>query len=583
MIFYDFEVFEKDWLVVMISVDLDKKTQKEYIICNNEEELKTFYENNKNDIWIGYNSKNYDQYILKGILCGFNPKEISDYIIVKGKHGWEFSHLLSKIQVINYDIIELNDGGLKFLEASMGNDIKETSVPFNIKRKLTDEEIEETKKYCEHDVKQTIEVFVQRANGLSAQIELVNLACRDTEFDSRLISKSKPQLSAKILGAEFKEHNDEFDFDFPNTLEIKKYTEVLDFYKNPENKCYKRKIEGRKTQENVQFIIDVAGVKHQFGYGGVHGAIPKYQGEGYFLNMDVASLYPSLMIEYNLHSRNMRNPNKFKEIYEERLALKKAKNPLQSVLKLVLNSTYGVMKDRNNALYDPLQANRVCVYGQLLLLDLIEKLEPYCEIIQSNTDGVLVKLPSKSKEEVYAVCKEWQDRTRLKLEFEDFVKVFQKDVNNYVLVKENGEHKAKGAYVKNLNSLNYNLPIVNRAILNYLVSQIPVEETIKQCKLLKEFQFIVKISNKFEALTINDSPIKERCVRVFASTDTHDGEIRKISIGSKKSMKIAEAPKKIFISNYNINNLKIPPKLDKNWYINLAKKRLNDFGIDIGV
>lgn len=583
MIFYDFEVFEKDWLVVMISVDLDKKTQKEYIICNNEEELKTFYENNKNDIWIGYNSKNYDQYILKGILCGFNPKEISDYIIVKGKHGWEFSHLLSKIQVINYDIIELNDGGLKFLEASMGNDIKETSVPFNIKRKLTDEEIEETKKYCEHDVKQTIEVFVQRANGLSAQIELVNLACRDTEFDSRLISKSKPQLSAKILGAEFKEHNDEFDFDFPNTLEIKKYTEVLDFYKNPENKCYKRKIEGRKTQENVQFIIDVAGVKHQFGYGGVHGAIPKYQGEGYFLNMDVASLYPSLMIEYNLHSRNMRNPNKFKEIYEERLALKKAKNPLQSVLKLVLNSTYGVMKDRNNALYDPLQANRVCVYGQLLLLDLIEKLEPYCEIIQSNTDGVLVKLPSKSKEEVYAVCKEWQDRTRLKLEFEDFVKVFQKDVNNYVLVKENGEHKAKGAYVKNLNSLNYNLPIVNRAILNYLVSQIPVEETIKQCKLLKEFQFIVKISNKFEALTINDSPIKERCVRVFASTDTHDGEIRKISIGSKKSMKIAEAPKKIFISNYNINNLKIPAKLDKNWYINLAKKRLNDFGIDIGV
>lgn len=583
MIFYDFEVFEKDWLVVMISVDLDKKTQKEYIICNNEEELKTFYENNKNDIWIGYNSKNYDQYILKGILCGFNPKEISDYIIVKGKHGWEFSHLLSKIQVINYDIIELNDGGLKFLEASMGNDIKETSVPFNIKRKLTDEEIEETKKYCEHDVKQTIEVFVQRANGLSAQIELVNLACRDTEFDSRLISKSKPQLSAKILGAEFKEHNDEFDFDFPNTLEIKKYTEVLDFYKNPENKCYKRKIEGRKTQENVQFIIDVAGVKHQFGYGGVHGAIPKYQGEGYFLNMDVASLYPSLMIEYNLHSRNMRNPNKFKEIYEERLALKKAKNPLQSVLKLVLNSTYGVMKDRNNALYDPLQANRVCVYGQLLLLDLIEKLEPYCEIIQSNTDGVLVKLPSKSKEEVYAVCKEWQDRTRLKLEFEDFVKVFQKDVNNYVLVKENGEHKAKGAYVKNLNSLNYNLPIVNRAILNYLVSQIPVEETIKQCKLLKEFQFIVKISNKFEALTINDSPIKERCVRVFASTDTHDGEIRKISMGSKKSMKIAEAPKKIFISNYNINNLKIPPKLDKNWYINLAKKRLNDFGIDIGI
>ena len=52
------------------------------------------------------------------------------------------------------------------------------------------------------------------------------------------------------------------------------------------------------------------------------------------------------------------------------------------------------MKDKNNPLYDPRQANRVCIYGQLLLTDLIEKLEPYCEITQSNTDGVLVKLKS---------------------------------------------------------------------------------------------------------------------------------------------------------------------------------------------
>ena len=43
----------------------------------------------------------------------------------------------------------------------MGNTIKETSVPFDIDRKLTDAEIAETVKYCKSDVYNTIEVFMR--------------------------------------------------------------------------------------------------------------------------------------------------------------------------------------------------------------------------------------------------------------------------------------------------------------------------------------------------------------------------------------------------------------------------------------
>lgn len=76
---------------------------------------------------------------------------------------------------------------------------------------------------------------------------------------------------------------------------------------------------------------------------------------------DVASLYPSLMIRYNLHSRNMKDPKKYEEIYRTRLKLKAEGNPLQLPLKLVLNSTYGVMKDPSNGLYDPGRLTG-CVY-----------------------------------------------------------------------------------------------------------------------------------------------------------------------------------------------------------------------------
>ena len=70
MLFYDFECFKYDWLVVII--DMAKK--QEHVIINNAAELERIYKENVNEIWVGFNSRHYDQYILKGILCGFNPK-----------------------------------------------------------------------------------------------------------------------------------------------------------------------------------------------------------------------------------------------------------------------------------------------------------------------------------------------------------------------------------------------------------------------------------------------------------------------------------------------------------------------------
>lgn len=571
MIFYDFEVFKEDWLVVCI----DMKNKKEHVIINNIDELQQLYEEHKNDIWVGFNSRHYDQYILKGILCGFNPKRINDYIIVKGQPGWKFSSLLRNVPLNNYDVMNQLDRGLKFFEGSMGNNIKESSVPFDIDRKLTEAEIEETIKYCRHDVEQTIEVFLQRKEDFEAHLGLVKIACEGKPLNLSLISKTKAQLSAVILEANKQPHDDEFDIDFPSTLKINKYTKVLDWYKNPENHCYEKN--GKKNQLDIM----IAGVPHQFGWGGVHGAISQYNGEGYFINMDVASLYPSLMIQYNLHSRNMKDPKKYEEIYHQRLKYKAEKNPLQAPLKLVLNSTYGVMKDPNNNLYDARQANRVCVYGQLLLLDLIEKLEPYCQIIQSNTDGILIKLNKyEDYELIDDIAYEWEQRTHLTLEFDEYRKVFQKDVNNYIIVDAKGGYKSKGAYVKKLSKLDYDLPIVNKALINYMVYDIPIEETINKCGLLKEFQLISKISSKYTHILHGEKRLNERCIRIFASKDIKNPGVQKVHAITGRPAKISNSPEHCFIYNEYIEGIETPSILDKDWYIEMAKKRLNDFGVN---
>lgn len=570
MLFYDFEVFKHDWLVVVNDVT----HRKEYVIINDNIGLEKLHEQNINEIWVGFNSRHYDQYILKGILCGFDPKRISDFIIVKGNPGWKFSSLLRRIPLNNYDVMMNMDRGLKFFEGSMGHDIKESSVPFDIDRKLTPDEIEETVKYCRHDVEQTIEVFLKRKDEFEAHLGLLKLACEGKPLNLSLISKTKPQLSAIILEAYQKPHDDEFDIDFPSPMRIEKYTEVVDWYRNPENRCYEKN--GKKNMLDIM----VAGVTHQFGYGGVHGAITKYCGEGYFLNMDVASLYPSLMIQYNLHSRNMKDPKKYEEIYHTRLKYKAEKNPLQSPLKLVLNSTYGVMKDKNNGLYDPLQANKVCVYGQLLLLDLIERLEAYCQIIQSNTDGILVKMNRyEDYDLIDDICYEWEQRTHLQLEFDEYRKVFQKDVNNYIMVDAEDKFKSKGGYVKKLSTLDYDLPIVNTSLIGYMVHGVPVEKTVGDCADLKEFQLVAKISGKYTHIMHGDQAIKEKCIRIFASLLPSDAGVQKVHATTGRPAKISNSPEHCFMVNDDVNGVKVPSKLDKQWYINLALKRLNDFGV----
>ena len=119
MVFYDFEIFKFDWLVVLVDTDVETET----VIHNDVDELQAFYNAHKNDIWVGYNSRHYDQYILKCILAGLNPKELNDWIIVQRKEGWQFSELLRRIPLINYDVMPNPPVGLKTLEGFMGANI----------------------------------------------------------------------------------------------------------------------------------------------------------------------------------------------------------------------------------------------------------------------------------------------------------------------------------------------------------------------------------------------------------------------------------------------------------------------------
>lgn len=569
MIAYDFEVFRYDWLVVMI----DPSKPEPYIIINDVGALKKVYEQYKNDIWIGFNSRHYDQYILKGLLCGFNAWDINDYIINQGNAGWSYSSLLRKIFLINYDVAPLNNS-LKQLEGFQGHNIHESSVDFRINRKLTKAEIQETVKYCTNDVEEALNVLAANIDDFKALLWLV----KEFKFPLSYMSKTKAQISAEILECEKVERNDEWELYTLDCVRLSKYKKAAAWFMDDKNHDYKK-----------SFSMEVAGIKHVFAWGGVHGAREKYHyrcdKDHLMLHVDVESFYPRLMIWHDLLTRNAKKPERFKQIFERRMQLKhEGKKKEQAPLKIVINGTYGICKDKTSKAYDPRNANLICVNGQLLLLDLIEKLEavPSFELIQSNTDGLIIKIHRRDFDLVDDICYEWEKRTDMKLGFDYVREIWQKDVNNYVFTDFDGGVERKGAYVKELSPMDNDLPIINKSLVDYMLKGVPVEKTINACDDLIGFQKICKLTSKFSCVTHKGKDYTNKCYRIFASNDDRDDTVYKIkthSDGREQLFKFANTSDRSFIENGDITGAKVPAKLNKQWYIDLAMERLKQYGV----
>lgn len=625
MIFYDFEVFKEDWLAVFI--DVTRKTEQ--VIVNNPDELKALYEANTSNIWVGFNNRHYDQYIMKGILLGMNPKRINDWIILEKREGWQFSSVFNKVPMTNYDVMPNPPVGLKTMEGFLGSNIKETGVPFDINRKLTKAEIEETIKYCRHDVEQTIKIFLEKIDEFNAMHGIVQAFPNMVSLSN--IGDSEARITAKVLGCVKQDFKDEFDYFFLPCLRLNKYKYVQDWFEEKKKEalamdlqnCDKYDKKLWYKSQNLETVV--AGIPHSFGFGGLHGAAdtPIHK-TGQILHVDVNNYYPSMLIAWGLVTRAATNDN-YHLVYNTRKSMKakqiaaaksgkkaKAKNWKKAQLpyKKMLNALSGGMKDETNPAYDPRNNNCMCINGQLMLLDLIEHLEavPGFELIQSNTDGLIIWIPDTDEafEMVDDICWEWEqrcstDQCSILLELDNISEIYQKDVNNYLWVGADGSVERIGAYVKELSATDNDLPILNKALVEYMVHKTPVEQTINQCDDLIMFQKIVKLSEKYDWVEhehctpvitkTGKRVIKEvyeypekvkysyKSYRVFASNSQDDGRLLKRKKVKTKGEKFGNTPDHCFICNDDVCGVKTPQTLDKGWYIDLAKKRLKQFGI----
>lgn len=583
LIVYDVEVFCEDWLVVLKDMGSGKYT----VVHNDNEVLKQCI--TEDNIYVGFNSKHYDQFIIKAICCGFIPqevKQVNDYLIAGGQ-GWEYPPL--KDFFFRFNNVDIKDDmqmglSLKAIEGHLGLSVEESTVPFDIDRSLTEDELKETAKYCMHDVDTTERLVELRRDYLKTKI---NLGKRAGIPEVKALSATNAKLTAMMLQAERKEWNDGREYVYPKNLDIAVIPKpILDFFETihdmsiPDEVLFK-----------TSFEIEIGGMLCKYAWGGVHGSLTGYYEEAtedrVIQNRDVSSLYPSLIEIYKYLSRNVPDPELFYAIKRDRIQAKhNGDKQTAKDLKLPLNTVSGAQENRYNDLYDPLPTRSLRISGQLFLTVLAMRLLNACKTIRLlnlNTDGLMYSIDKSELALVDEIAHAWEAETKFELEVDDIQRVWIKDVNNLLIIKTNGEVKTVGGYlnygvsVKGAWAINNNMVIVKKALIEYFVHGTPVEDTINGCNDIFQFQIIAKAGMKYrEAYHLVDGeqvPV-QKVNRVYATADERYGKLFKVKAENDSTAKIEMLPEHCIIDNDNKLSI---DDVDKTFYIEMAKKRINDF------
>jgi hypothetical protein len=500
-----------------------------------------------NIIFCGYNNLHYDNPIINYIieyedkLMQYNIPTICSSIFNLSKtitassedniDAWK--HWKYQIWFDTFDILTMLYSnklrvGLKEIQVTMQYpNVQEFVCDWT--KPLPLEDFDSMIDYNINDIESTSELL----NRCKKDVDL-RIAIED-EYGVRVLSKDGVNIGMKILTQKYLEKTgltwwDIKDLRSPMSV-IPLKDVILPFIKY-DSPILQRVLEdmknqivspGRKGYEN-KFVFN--NLRYSVGVGGIHSVnspeiiIPR--DDEMLIDIDVASLYPSMLIEYEFYPKHLGKEflEVYKQIKDERIEAKhngdKVKN---ETLKLALNGLSGNLQNEHNFCYSPFAVMQIRINGQLLLLMLAEKLTQIgCRIVQANTDGLFVLLKKDVYSKVNSICREWEQLTKLTLEEDRFKAMYQYAINDYFAITEDNKVKEKGMFITTVKLGKGLTPkIIPKAVISFFKDGISVEDTIKNCTDIRDFLMSEKTGKQWHVEYMNEE--QQRTNRFYASTN----------------------------------------------------------------
>ena len=511
----------------------------------------------KGIIFCGYNNKHYDDVVLNYIIdlrrqlsrrtslevCRSLYKlskciiESEDGDIDKFKR-WKYANLFPSMDLLTMQFSSKLRVGLKEMQLTMHyKNVQEYSGSFDLP--IENSDIDEMIAYNINDVESTTDLL----NRLEEDVKL-RLYIED-EYGIPCLSSDGVKIGESILA---KFYCDKTGISYKDLKEMKSPADdialkdvIFPFirYKNPKLQDVledmKKQVVDSHERKGYEKKFVLSNLGYSIGVGGLHsinkpGIFHPNENE-YIGHSDVASMYPSLLIKYNLTPSHLGKEflQVYTEVYDDRINAKHSHNKLKDkTLKLTLNAVTGKMQEETSWLYDPFNVFRIRINGQLILLMLIERLlELDCRIIQANTDGVMYVAQEENRDRIQEAIHEVEAITQLVFESNDYEAFYQYAINDYFgIIKGYSESKnpelieKKGMFITETKLGKGLAPVViPKAVINYFLTNQPVREFIKSDKDIKDFVIGQRVAKKFEVY--HGSEKVQRINRFYASTNDY--------------------------------------------------------------
>ena len=546
---YDVEIFPNCFHCCVKNTETGQLYKFEISERRNQlEDLVGFFCSKEPRIFCGYNNHHYDDVIINYLIdinymmtkfpywriCQslFNLSQI----IVEDEDGsrekikrWKYAHYFKSMDLLTMMFSQKLRVGLKTMQVTMHYDnVQEYDGDFNQFLPLS--EIDKMIAYNINDVESTTELLSQ----LKEQIELRLFIEQEHGIDC--LSMDSVKMAETFLLEEYSKRSG-----IPKNV-IKEMRSPMDYiplkdvilpfikYKNPKLQDVledmKKQIVYSKERKGYEKKFVLSNVVYSVGVGGIHSIhTPKIfhpKDDEHIGHADVTSMYPSLLIKYQLGPRHLGKLfcDIFESIYYERIEAKRTGQKIKNLfLKIVLNSPTGKMQQEVSWMYDPFNVFKIRINGQLILLMLVDRLlELGCEIIQVNTDGVVYRAKNSLREGIERAISEVEQITQLGFEVDEYEAFYQYAINDYFGVLKGGEIEEKGMFITKTKLGKGLAPVViPKAIINYFVHKIPVAETIEKDRDIRDFLMSQAVDKKFKVIH-GEKPV-QRINRFYASTD----------------------------------------------------------------
>ena len=615
---YDIEVFPNCFHCLVSDSESHKKYKFEISNRKNqlEELIDFFYFKRVEHIMCGYNNHHYDDIVINYMIFFRNTMKRFDYLKIcnslyylsKAIIESEKTENIDKIKQYKYanyfysfDLMTMlysaaKQKSLKEVEILLGMDnVQEFEAGFD--QRLLDSEIDDMIKYNENDVDAT-ELLL---NTVKDEVDLRLEVEKEWGFDA--LSMSNIRIGEEIL---LRKSNlkgvalEEAKSKIRRVAKIENKDIILPFiqYSNPKLKevlldvknatCYPCKSD--KKQKNYEKKFVLSNTCYSIGEGGIHTIneprIFKPTADQYIGHSDVTSMYPSLAIIYKWLPVHLGKDfwNVYESLYKERVIAKRNHDELKAkAFKFALNSPIGKMQNESSWAYDPLNAYKIRMNGQLILLMLVDRLLSInCKIVQVNTDGVVYIADKANRELIDQFVHEVENITKLHFDSDDYESFYQYDVNNYFGIRKGYSQSGdpsliekKGKFITEIGLNNSMTPVViSKAVINYFLTKEPIDKFVKEDKNIRDFLMSQSVNREFK-VEYGNKPV-QRINRYYASNSGYYlMRVKDKMYETKKESILSDVG--VILLNHIDNTPIEERKINYQYYIGKAKTIVSEF------